>query len=57
LILQGSASGTFAVPRAWTDRTDPDPYFDADLPRRFLRLEALLQVVEFVAAKFVKNRD
>ncbi len=56
LILQGSASGTFSVPRAWTDRAHPDAYSDANLPRRFFRLESLLQVVELIASHHLKNR-
>jgi hypothetical protein len=48
LILQGSESGTFSVPRDWTDRAHADVYRDANVTSGFLRLEMLLQVVEFV---------
>ena len=26
LILRGTSGGTFAVPLAWTDRAEPDPW-------------------------------
>ncbi len=48
LILQGSESGTFSVPRQWTDRAIPDAYRDADVSPRFLKLETLLEVVELI---------
>jgi hypothetical protein len=46
LVLKGSESGTFAVPRDWTDQARPDPYRDAELGEEFLRLESLLAIVE-----------
>jgi len=46
LVLKGSESGTFSVPREWTDRAEPDRYLDAALSARILRLEKLLSVVE-----------
>jgi hypothetical protein len=46
LILKGSDSGTFAVPRDWTDQARPDVYRDADVAPRFLKLESLLSIVE-----------
>ena len=46
LILKGSESGTFAVPRDWTDQARPDAYRDAQVVPRFLRLESLLAIVE-----------
>ena len=46
LILKGSESGTFAVPRDWTDQARPDAYRDAEIPPRFLKLESLLSIVE-----------
>ena len=46
LVLKGSESGTFAVPRDWTDLARPDVYRDADVMPRFLEVEALLAVVE-----------
>jgi hypothetical protein len=46
LVLKGSESGTFAVPRDWTDQARPDAYRDAEVMPRFLRLEYLLPIVE-----------
>jgi hypothetical protein len=46
LILKGSESGTFAVPRDWTDQARPDAYRDAEVGVRFLKLECLLPIVE-----------
>ena len=46
LVLKGSESGTFAVPRDWTDQARPDPYRDAEVVPRFLKLESLLSIVE-----------
>ena len=48
MILQGSESGTFSVPRQWTDRMIPDGYRDADVSPRFLKLETLLEVVDLI---------
>jgi hypothetical protein len=46
LVLKGSESGTFAVPRDWTDQARPDAYRDAEVAPRFLKLESLLALVE-----------
>jgi hypothetical protein len=46
LILKGSESGTFAVPREWTDQARPDAYRDAELAPRLLLFESLLSIVE-----------
>lgn len=46
LVLRGSDSGTFAVPRDWTDQARPDAYRDADIAPRFLKAEALVSIVE-----------
>ena len=46
LVLKGSESGTFAVPRDWTDQARPDPYCDAEVGVRFLKLECLLSILE-----------
>ena len=46
LVLKGSDSGTFAVPRDWTDQARPDVYRDADVAPRFLKLESLLSIIE-----------
>ena len=48
LVLQGSESGTFSVPRVWTDRAHPDAYRDANVAPRILTLETLLLVVEIM---------
>jgi hypothetical protein len=48
LVLKGSESGTFSVPRDWTDQARPDPYLDAAVSSRILRLENLLSVVEVI---------
>jgi hypothetical protein len=46
LVLKGSDSGTFAVPRDWTDQARPDVYRDADVAPRFLKPESLLSIIE-----------
>ena len=46
LVLKGSESGTFAVPRDWTDQTRSDVYRDAGIEPRVFKLESLLSVVE-----------
>ena len=46
LVLKGSESGTFAVPRDWTDQARPDVYRDAGVAPCFLKLESLLSIVE-----------
>jgi Family of unknown function (DUF5372) len=49
LILRGTGRGTFAVPRAWTDRADPSPLAVLGLqapildPHCLLALRQLLQ--------------
>ncbi len=48
LILKGSDSGTFAVPRDWTDWARPDAYRDAEISPRFLKVESLLSIVELL---------
>jgi hypothetical protein len=50
LVLKGSAAGTFAVPRAWTDRAEPDPYHEAQIAPRLLKLESLILVAELLPA-------
>jgi hypothetical protein len=46
LVLKGSQSGTFAVPRDWTDQAWPNAYRDADVPPGFLEFVALLSIVD-----------
>jgi hypothetical protein len=48
LVLKGSESGTFAVPRDWTDQARPDVYRDADVAPGFLEVESLLLLVELL---------
>ncbi len=48
LVLKGSESGTFAVPRDWTDQARPDAYRDAEIGTRCLKLESLLPIVELL---------
>ncbi|MHB8974204.1 MAG: DUF5372 family protein [Pirellulaceae bacterium] len=55
LILKGSESGTFAVPRGWTDQARPDAYRDADLAPRHLLFESVLSIVE-LSQHISKNR-
>jgi hypothetical protein len=55
LILKGSESGTFAVPRDWTDQACPDAYCDADVAPRLLKLEYLLPLVELVKSASEKR--
>jgi len=56
LILQGSESGTFSVPLAWTDRARPNPYRDANVSPRFLKLETLLEIVAVIGLKDHESR-
>jgi hypothetical protein len=52
LVLQGSSSGTFAVPKDWTDQADPGitDLFDGGSPifdcRRLLALAELIHQSE-----------
>jgi hypothetical protein len=55
LVLKGSESGTFAVPRNWTDQARPDAYRDADIVTRFLKLESLLSIVEL--SNFISKNE
>ena len=55
LVLKGSESGTFSVPRDWTDHAHPDPYLDAMVSPRILRLETLLSVIEVIHALAMKS--
>ena len=56
LVLRGSESGTFAVPREWTDQAQPDAYRDAEVEARFLKLESLLSIVELSSSISKKTR-
>ena len=55
LVLKGSESGTFAVPREWSDQARPDPYRDAIVGVCFLKLDSLLAIVE-LANSIVRKR-
>ena len=48
VILKGSASGTFSVPKDWTSIRGNDHYEDASVPPTILRLECLLELSELV---------
>lgn len=48
VILQGSYRGTFAVPREWTDRADPDPYGGSDVSAPILSIRCLLALAELL---------
>jgi hypothetical protein len=48
LVLKGSESGTFSVPRDWTDQARPDPYLAAKVSPCILKLESLLSVLEVI---------
>jgi hypothetical protein len=55
LILQGSQSGTFSVPRDWTDRATPDEYRDASVPPLIVMLDALMNLAQLLNALQNKN--
>ncbi|WP_390620618.1 DUF5372 family protein [Neorhodopirellula pilleata] len=44
VILKGSESGTFSVPRQWTSIRSTDCYEDAEVPPTILRLERLIEM-------------
>ena len=48
VILKGSPSGTFAVPKDWTSIRSRDHYEDADAPPTLLRLECLIELTKRV---------
>ena len=48
LVLKGSLSGTFSVPRAWTSHALDDHYSDAGVEPSLLRLEQLLELVRLI---------
>jgi len=55
LILQGSQSGTFSVPRDWTDRATPDEYRDAGVPPLVVRFDSLMNLAQVLNALRKKN--
>lgn len=48
LILKGSPSGTFSVPRSWTSNSLEDHYNDAGVHPRLMRLEQLVELMRLV---------
>jgi hypothetical protein len=48
VILKGSASGTFSVPKDWTSIRSGNDYEDANAPPTVLRLECLIELSELV---------
>ena len=48
VILKGSLSGTFSVPRDWTSISANDHYQDAGVEPTILRLECLLELTGVV---------
>jgi hypothetical protein len=48
VILKGSPSGTFSVPRNWTSIRSSDHYEDAGAPPTILRLESLIALARLV---------
>ena len=48
VILKGSTSGTFSVPKDWTSIRSNDHYEDAGVPPTILRLECLLELTGLV---------
>jgi hypothetical protein len=56
LVLKGSESGTFAMPREWTDLAHPDDYRDADVEPCIFKLEKLIAITELVKS-ILEKRD
>ena len=48
VILKGSLSGTFSVPKDWTSIRSGNDYEDTDAPPTVLRLECLIELTELV---------
>jgi len=48
VILKGSLSGTFSVPKDWTSIRSSGDYEDANAPPTVLRLECLIELAELV---------
>jgi hypothetical protein len=48
VILKGSPSGTFSVPKNWTSTRVNDHYEDAGVPPTILRLEHLIELARLV---------
>lgn len=58
LSLRGTAGGTFAVPREWTDRSDPSGYTLEGGPNIYFDFGCLLRVAELMGElrNFAKRR-
>lgn len=50
VILKGSPSGTFSVPKNWTSLHSSDHYEDAGTPPTTLRLESLVELANLIEA-------
>ncbi len=50
VVLKGSVSGSFSVPKDWTSMRSSDRYQDAGVPPTILRLDRLLELVDLVNA-------
>jgi len=48
IILQGSDSGTLAVPREWTDQADPSTYDRLDICAPILCFRCLLDLTKLI---------
>lgn len=48
VLLKGSASGTFSVPKDWTSMRCRSHYEDAGAPPTILRLEELIELAKLV---------
>ena len=48
VVLKGSESGTFSVPRDWTSIRSSGHYVDAEAPPTILRLECLIELIGLV---------
>ena len=50
-IVQGTAQGTFAIPRDWTNHSDPNPYHDLDIPDPVLSFSCLCSLIKLAESK------
>ena len=57
LVLRGTADGTFAIPKEWTDLADPSPYHAAGLELPIHDVRCLLALVELVQAMDHRSRE
>jgi hypothetical protein len=52
VVLKGSPSGTFAVPKDWTSIRSSSHYEDAGVPPSILRLECLVELLTLLDSLF-----